>query len=95
MAMGEQLKVLDKLASPNSLISDANRLLSVQWRDRLLQDLKAQLFSWFDVSTGRLFQLNTTYNSVIGLPRWLWQRVQPQRSPFPLWLLPECLCHCR
>jgi hypothetical protein len=68
MAMGEQLKVLDKLASPNSLISDANRLLSVQWRDRLLQDLKAQLFSWFDVSTGRLFQLNTTYNSVIGYP---------------------------
>jgi hypothetical protein len=67
-AMSQELLVIDQLASPASALPAAEQNVAAQWRDRLLQDLEGQLFSWFDLSTGRLFQLNTKYDTVIGYP---------------------------
>jgi hypothetical protein len=66
--LGEQLMIIDQLASPASLLSPAEQAKAASWRDRILQDLKSSLFSWFDTSTGRLFQENTKYDTVIGYP---------------------------
>lgn len=66
--VGQQLLILDQLSAPTSLLTPAEQANAAAWRDRIMQDLKWNLFSWFDTSTGRNFQLNTTYNTLIGYP---------------------------
>jgi hypothetical protein len=68
MLLSQTLQEADELASPSSLLSPAERAQATLWRDRLLQGLKTELFTWFDLSTGRLFQYNSTYDTLIGYP---------------------------
>lgn len=68
MLLSQTLQAVDALASPASLLTVQQQQQAALWRDRLLQGLKTELATWFDVSTGRLFQLNTTYDTVIGYP---------------------------
>ncbi len=68
MLLSQTLQAVDALANPNSLLTPQQQQQATLWRDRLLQGLKTELATWFDVSTGRLFQLNTTYDTVIGYP---------------------------
>ena len=66
--LSQQLIIIDQLAAPTSLISTGPAGERRDWLDRILQDLEENLYSWFDAATGRVFQLNTTYDSVIGYP---------------------------
>jgi hypothetical protein len=68
MTLSRMLQVTDSLAAPTSLLTAEQQQRATAWRDRLLQDLRTQVLSWFDPATGRLFQLNTTYDTVIGYP---------------------------
>ncbi len=66
--LGQQLIIIDQLASPNSLLSPSEQATAAGWRDRILQDLEYNLISWFDGATGRIFQFNTMYDTLIGYP---------------------------
>ncbi len=68
MQVGEQMQIADQLAAPTSLIGAGERALAAQWRDWMLSQLEQNLYSWFDPSTGRLFQYNSTYDTLIGYP---------------------------
>lgn len=68
MLLSQTLEEADELASPSSMLTPDERTQATLWRDRLLQGLKTELFTWFDASTGRLFEYNSTYDTMIGYP---------------------------